>query len=341
MRNVEVMKNISVFRKTFDITTKVEPTEKVGDLFPRGFITLIASEPGSGKTWLALKLACEASLGGNLFDGLEVFAPARKIIFFCGETGNELLNERLKLLKAKFAPENIYLFTASDMAGEDFYLDSTVGRHQIVDLVNSVKPTLIIFDTLISFHRSDESSQKEMTAIYSFLQMLAKKSRTAVICMHHLRKRSNNQPEKERTQDDLIGTSAGVRLAAKVFLLKSEFQSFQEEERLYIELKNVKSWWKRDKTITFCLTTTEKEAKFLRVSYTKSENQKKSETVLNLVIRSSEGSLLTPKILKAMPECEAISERTINRVLAVLVKKNILKTDKSGNFIRTAEKSGS
>lgn len=330
------MKNIEQYRKTFDILTKVEPTEKIGDLFPRGFITLIASEPGSGKTWIALKLACEASIGGNIFEKLETFAPARRVIYFCGETGAELINERLKLLQANFEPENVFLFTASDMAEEDFYLDSQVGRHQIRDLVTNIKPELIIFDTLISFHRSDESSQKDMTAIYAFLQTLAKKSRSAIVCMHHLRKRNNNNPERERTQDDLIGTSAGIRLASKVYLLKSEAQSFQDEERLYIELRNVKSWWKRDKPVLFCLTTTEKTAKLLRVSYAKSDNEKKSETVMRLIRDSAEGTTLTTKILKALPECETISERTINRVVTALTQQGYLQV-KSGTFTRTAK----
>lgn len=330
------MKNLSDFRKTFDIVTQVEPTENVGDIFPRGFVTLIASEPGSGKTWIALKLACEASIGGSVFDSLEVLAPARRVIFFCGETGTELINERLRLLRAKFNPENVYLFTARDMAGEEFFLDSTVGRHQIIDLVKRIKPELIIFDTLISFHRSDESSQKEMTSIYIFLQALAKGSRAAILCMHHLRKKNTNAPDKERTQDDIIGTSAGIRLAAKVFLLKSETQRFQDEERLYIELKNVKSWWRKDKTLTFCLTTTEKTASLVRISYTKSESQKKSEVILQIIFNSAPGTGFTTQILKAIPECEAISNRTINRVMADLVQKGILTVTKTkGKFIRT------
>lgn len=331
------MKNLDQYRKTFDVMTKVEPTEKIGELFPRGFITLIASEPGSGKTWLALKLTCQVSIGGSIFENLEMLAPARRVIFFCGETGEELLNERLKLLGEPFEPENIFLFTASDMAEEDFYLDSQVGRHQIKDLVSKIKPELIIFDTLISFHRSDESSQKEMTNIYAFLQALAKKTRTAIVCMHHLRKRNNNNPDRERTQDDLIGTSAGIRLASKVFLLKSDCQSFQEEERLYIELKNVKSWWKKDKTMLFCLSSTEKRAKLSRISYSKSESEKKSETVLRLIQDSATGTSLTTKLLKALPECETISERTINRVLTLLTQTGYLQLNCKGTFTRTAK----
>ena len=71
--------------------------EYVG-LFPRGYVSLVAGEPGVGKTWFMLDV-CKAVANGQVGMGDPVNAyPKGRALVFAGETGVRMLIERMSLL---------------------------------------------------------------------------------------------------------------------------------------------------------------------------------------------------------------------------------------------------
>ena len=221
--------------------------EKIAGLYPRGYISINASEAGTGNTWLMEFITCQLSIGGTILNGLEIDAKPRKIVIMSGETGAELLNIRLASSNWEYNPQNISVYNSIDMGinGLPYLLNTPEGQHTLKIIMSAEKPDIIYFDTLISFHTADESKQADMISIYLFLAKIAKHYKCAVVLNHHTRKRPANQSTRAFNQDDVIGSSTGVRLANAVYLISAQ------ENSNTITVKNVKAWDKKLKPFTY------------------------------------------------------------------------------------------
>lgn len=227
---------------------KAQP-ELVLGLFPRGFMSLVASPPGIGKTWLTLFLCSNGSLG---YDYLGRSIRPAKAIIMSGETGIDMLIHRIHKTNWPYDANKIILYSSfqMSMAGIECSLNTEEGRQVLLEIIMEHSPDIIIFDTLISFHTFDESKQQEMSRLYLYLCKLASTFNFALVLNHHTRKRSSQNPNRALEQDDIIGTSAGIRLAASAFVLQP---NEDETDSTSFVLKNVKSWSKRISQITFRL----------------------------------------------------------------------------------------
>lgn len=235
----EKITRLKSLRKTFNEEDTIK-IEKIAGLFPRGYLSIVASTAGTGKTWLTQYLACQLSKGGNILNGLVLDSKPMKSVIMSGETGVEILNNRLVKTDWKYNEDNISIYSAFQMAlnNVEYMLNTEEGRNNIVAIMQYEKPDIVFFDTLISFHGLDESKQGEMTKIFIFLCKLANCFNCAVVCNHHTRKRPSDNPNRNQNQDDVIGTSAGVRLANAVYIASSE----EEDGISKVTVKNVKNW---------------------------------------------------------------------------------------------------
>lgn len=242
------------FSTKLDKARKVDDIEKIAGMFPRSFYSIVASMAGTGKTWLMQYIACQLSLGGEILNGLSN-EHARKVLIFSGETGSDLLTLRLQKTAWTVDPERVKVYSALEMAtaGINCWINTPDGQDTILSIVAIERPDIIFFDTLISFHTADESKQGEMTALYVWLARLARAFKCAIVCNHHTRKRPAQDSKRKFTQEDVIGSSAGVRLAANVFVVTSQ----ETNSGGFINtVDNVKSWDKKTPTFTYELINT-------------------------------------------------------------------------------------
>ena len=221
-------------------------TERIAGLFPRGYISVIASMPGAGKTWLMQYISCQLSVGGRILDGVVAKSPKYKSLILAGETGKKMLDKRLAKTNWGFEPKNIRVYEAIKWAklGIPYMLNTVEGQETIAAVVEIERPSVIWFDTFISFHTADEGKVSEMTAIYQFLLRMANYYNLAVVLNHHTRKKpSSIRGEKPvYTQDDVIGSSAGIRLANAVYIITTEQL---DAGRSIQTVTNAKSWDKK------------------------------------------------------------------------------------------------
>lgn len=253
----EAIKRVAKYGRELTRDTTSPDIERIAGMFPRGFVSIVASMAGTGKTWFTEYVACQLSMGGRILGGMVAKSPKYKTVIMSGETGTFLLDKRLGKTAWEYNPDKIRVYSATEMMLDDCpcMLNTPEGQQTMITICAYEKPDVIFFDTLISFHSIDESKQGEMTAVYTFLLRLATAFKCAVVVNHHTRKRPANFAGKKFTQDDIIGTSAGVRLCSAAFIIMAEDNG---EGGSKMTVFNPKNWDKKNPE--FCYEFVEDEA---------------------------------------------------------------------------------
>ena len=151
----------------------------------RGVLTLLAAEPGIGKTRFGLDLCRRIYLGLPWPDGSPMTLPERSPTLWIPADNN---HAELADLPAKFGfvPEAIYLNTSKGdlYGGTELTTPEQLGRLEFH--IRCVNPALVFIDTITN--TSDYKSQDTSDAKKQFkpLQEIAKRTGTAIVCVTHL-----------------------------------------------------------------------------------------------------------------------------------------------------------
>lgn len=219
------------FFSSADSTVDINPPEHLGGLFPRGYLSVVASRPGVGKTWLMLMKSRVISVDGY------------KVVILNGESGINLL--AMRVLQMRFnSTENvvIYSMTESLPYGGLAFTDPK-GWENVNFLVREERPDVIYVDSLVAFCDCDESDMIQMRGVFTRLSALASKFNCAIVLNHHLRKSQNGASSKTVTQDDIIGSSIIGRLACSMYTLTPADD--------LITVDCVKSWFKKPSRFSY------------------------------------------------------------------------------------------
>jgi len=238
--------------------------ETVG-IFPRGHVTIVAGEPGIGKTWFMLSIAKSVASGSQGMGDYINHYPKGKSLIFAGETGVRLLANRVQLMGG-IEPIESCRVVSSHLCAKlsiDTMVNTAIGRKNIRDAVMDFNPDITFFDTMISFMSDgkDESSQVDMTDAIRGLGAVASETNTAMVLLHHFRKRSTTQSVQPstRTMDEVIGSSAFIRLASLVIGI--------ERKREIRMVRCLKSWWEEFNPFAFTISKTKEGIIYLKQDY--------------------------------------------------------------------------
>src|SRR6185437_15113382 len=166
----------------------------VEGILPRASVTLLAGEPGSYKTWLALALLRGVASGGN-FLGRK--CAQASVLYLDRENPLPVMRERLAVL-------GIEQSAAADCRIWGGWLDNPppgIGDFRILEIARERRP-LIVFDSLIRFHAAaDENSATEMAVVMADLRALANAGATVVV-LHH---KPKSEGSHYRGSSDIAG----------------------------------------------------------------------------------------------------------------------------------------
>lgn len=167
---------IRVWDEIPDVMTMVAPRTEwvVEGIIPRASVTLLAGEPGSYKSWLGLALLRSVVAGGK-FLGRDCTAPS--VLYLDRENPLTMVRQRL----ATLGVESL----GSTRIWGGWLPDSppAIGDVRLLEMAREHQP-LIIFDSLIRFHSSEENSATEMAEVMQNLRALANVGAT-VLALHH------------------------------------------------------------------------------------------------------------------------------------------------------------
>lgn len=230
------------------VTEELPATQFVG-AFPREQLSVIASAPGTGKTWFVIKTAMDLSAGKPMFCGMaKAQAPAKSVIM-CGEGGFRMLTERFRKIRTESNPDNIAVYTLTDLAeaNVEISLDTKDGADNMMKIIAGEKADIVYIDSLIAFRDENENEQQSTSRVLKKLITIARKCNCAIVATHHTRKRKRGD-DGELTQHDIIGSSAITRLCATAWTMEDS------KDSTYRKIACVKTWYKQPEVVYWRIT---------------------------------------------------------------------------------------
>ncbi len=175
---------------------------------PKGFMTLVAGEPGIGKSLYVLDLAKIITIGGR-FPNSEESVEKGAVLWIDTEMKQQLLNSRSKTMgldRSKLLIPSIHgnLLTKFDASDPEHV-------SHIVSIIEAKKPMMTVVDSLGHSHSKGENRIEEVRPIMDFFTGLARDYNMAVLVVHHLNKgREGESTEislsRVRGSTDIIAT---------------------------------------------------------------------------------------------------------------------------------------
>jgi hypothetical protein len=173
---------------TFLSSVQPEPVDWIWpDRLARGKYTLLAGEPGLGKTYLVLDISARISRGATLPDG--TVAPCGRVLILTAEDGlSDTIRPRLDALGAD--PTNIAVLEAiREGDGTRSAVSLVNDLPMVAAAVRDVQPTMVVVDPLNAYlGRTDTHRDSEVRATLAPLIDLAEQERFALPMIGHLSK---------------------------------------------------------------------------------------------------------------------------------------------------------
>jgi hypothetical protein len=146
----------------------------VPGLVPEGFLTLMAGEPGIGKSFLALRLAVSCAMGTRFLSRDCTRVP---VLYLDRENPGAIVRQRVQSMADGPVP-GLKIWGGWLKDGVPALDDP-----RLLTIAKEPKP-LIIVDSLIRFHDGEENSASEMSKVLAKLRALANAGAT-VFVIHH------------------------------------------------------------------------------------------------------------------------------------------------------------
>lgn len=314
---------------SLDKNIQLPPDEFIGGMFPKGDISMVVAGTGIGKTWFLQKFVSDLSIGGAIFDGFAYEAEPKLSLVFAGEAGYKRMIHRAAETQWPVNTRNvpIYSMIECEQEGISLALDEEDGRRNIELLLKKHNPHIVFFDTLSSFHSSDENKSMEMKPIFKYLLGLARDRNIAVVLMHHTRKRKIREQRLPMSQDEVIGSSISNRLVSLIIGIEpiqtdADIENDNGGNATNL-VKVLKTWFTKFPPFTYKITDGADDRTTMEIDL----NPKQIGSVKNIIWEYIERTYEPGVWFKAgeLKGAAAVSRQFIHRCLNELTKQGKLK----------------
>ncbi|MCP4872205.1 MAG: AAA family ATPase [Proteobacteria bacterium] len=163
-----------------------QPRWLVDSLWSHQAVGFVAGQPKLGKTFLALDLALSVATGTPCLDTFAVAEPGNVLVYLA-EDPPAMVRQRLASLcrhrDLDLDTVAVHVITAASLR-----LDLEDDRRRLEEVVQRLKPRLLVLDPLVRLHRRNENRCDEISELLSFLRQLQRTHGLAVVVVHHMRK---------------------------------------------------------------------------------------------------------------------------------------------------------
>ena len=199
---------------------------------PRGFLTVLAAEPGVGKSALCLRLAACYLSRHDWPDGAP-FDVRPGPVLWCESEASQFLNlDRARRWQLDLSR----ILSPLDNPLYNFKLDRPRQREALLRLANRQDVRFIILDSLRGL-RSPGRHAMPIGELLLYLADIARISGKAVLLTHHLRKQTTVDNNGQVTVDRLLGSGAVAQIARVVWAVDAP-DPFDPQHRRLSVIKN-------------------------------------------------------------------------------------------------------
>lgn len=179
--------------KAGEFATLEELDSLLGDIqwlwngwIPKGFVTMVAGDPGVGKSAVVQHFVKIVTEGGQFPLTSEPLPYASNAIWIDTEASQQILKVRAGLMSIN--KKKVFLPVINGDLLSQANLGFEQDRQQIINLIEGVEPELLVLDSLGGSHQRGENKVEEIRPILEFLALLARDYQMSVILVHHLNK---------------------------------------------------------------------------------------------------------------------------------------------------------
>lgn len=195
-------------------------------------VTVLASQPKIGKSWLSLDIAVSVATGQPILNNDTLQGD---VLYLALEDSYNRLKSRLNLLlNGKEAPNNLYLSTMSSSIGfglldelNNFLISNPNTKLIIIDTLQKVRDTMKTTETAYGYDYKEVGNLKKFADLHGI----------SILLVHHLRKAK----DKDDVFNQISGTN-GIAGAADTMIVLSKQDRTQSETVFSITGRDVESY---------------------------------------------------------------------------------------------------
>ncbi len=218
------------------ITSETTKTDKVMDCYtmsevereyvrflwdpyiPAGKLTLLEGDPGIGKTWISIALAC-CIAGGETLPGMKGSHVPQKVLYATCEDGiHDTLKGRIEDFGANFEAQS-NIFCPKDL----FTLDEDC-LQMLQNTLDEFACGIVFIDPIVGYLEAgmDMNKANEVRSVMKKLHAIAEHTGAAIIAIRHLRKSPAGGKGKGNTLYDGIGSIDFTGAARSVIQVRQD-----------------------------------------------------------------------------------------------------------------------
>jgi putative DNA primase/helicase len=217
-----------------DMAEQIGPVEWAWEKWlPKGLLTILAGESGTGKSALALRI-CSTFLRGDPWPDGTPYNGEQGSVLWCEAEAAQAVN--LGRAQAWGLPLEKIRTPLSDPL-MDLQLDQPTHQAALVEKATLPEVKLIVIDSLRGMQQGEENSSGTMSLI-KWIAEIARDTGKPVILTHHLRKRSLQDSDRVDL-DRLRGSSAIVQTARVVWAVDLPDLDHKESKRFQVIKSNL------------------------------------------------------------------------------------------------------
>lgn len=196
----------------------------------KGKVTMIAGDPGLGKSQVSLFLAGIVSTGGT-FPGGYKSKQGSVLLFSAEDSTEDTINPRLQAVSADGS--KIFIFSTVKIKDKEKFFDVSEDLPLLKKALESNRDiSLIIIDPITAFlGETDSHKNSEVRGLLSVLSKIADEHHVAILIITHLNKNSGAS-----AMNKITGSLAFVAAARAAYMVVKD--QADESRRLFLTVKN-------------------------------------------------------------------------------------------------------
>lgn len=305
----------------------------VPDVLPRGEISLLGADGGTGKgLWQAQLIACVTT---GKTSGFFPVPPAQtgKVLILAGE------DDPGKVLKARLLAAGADMNRVLCLTADDYFQRTgqplTLKDEALAKFAAKAGPLLLIVDPLQSFLPAgvEMASRNQMRSILLPLKAIAAARQCAVLLVMHSNKKQGVSDRKRLADSSDIWDMARSVLMmgrsnsdGKIYLSHEKSSYSRPQQTVLLHIEDVELDGVRTAQAVFDGYTDKKDADFIKEPRVRQAQTKEDtrDAILNVLAESRLGSMASPQLKSEVMREIGCSEGTYNRAYGELVKSHTI-----------------